>query len=465
MRKEACPRCGVPALQPGASKCPACRAWIVEPPARPLGLGALWAVAAALITAGAGIGAVAARIADAPSVPWLDAGHPAPPASAVPVSAAAPPASAALPAPGASDPTPAKPTAPPAEVLWGDPRTLRVGAPPIDVAVSEDDQTVFVLCQDGTLRALSAETGREERRLALPGRPTRIRLLGGHYLAGLGAAGAFPVVDITRWTVAKLDLGGAALDAVAAGDERAILAASADAPLVARFAPPAPGKPASSWRRDGRIFLPRPPTRLYATPFQLAILAPAARPGELGSIDLLDPRATPFGAARLVFPIALDPDAAPLPAPGGIAVVDRGGTQLLRVSPPERIEIAPIAATPRGGVIGAFRLRDRYIVIIDAVGTATVVSDPGGAAVATLALGAAPSDAALTPDGLALLVALGDGPRGRGAETVVVSGDPPALSARLATGAGSQAVSVGGAGRRAAVAAFWTRSVAVLEPR
>jgi hypothetical protein len=302
----------------------------------------------------------------------------------------------------------------------------------------------------------------------LPGRPTGIRLLGGRYLAGLGASNAFPVVDVSTWAVAKLDLGGSAIDAVATPDGGAVIAASADAQRVARFAAPAPGKPPAAWRRDGQIPLARPPVRLHAAagdPALLAILAPAARPGEPGSIDLLDPRATPFGAARVVFQIALDPDAAPLPEPGGVAVVDRGGSQRLRVTPSDPIEVAPIAATPRGGLIGAFRLLDRYLVLVDAVGTATVVSDPGGVAVATLALGAAPTDAAPTPDGAALLVALGGGPRGRGAETVVLSGDPPAITARLATGAGSQAVSVGRAGRRAAVAAFWTRTVAVIERR
>jgi hypothetical protein len=359
---------------------------------------------------------------------------------------------------------------------WGEPRTARLSASPLDVVMSDDGATAVVLGQDSVLRAVSAEAGREDRRLPLPGQPRRLQRLGARFVAALGGAGKLPLIDLTTWSIAELDVGGAPSDIVALGEGRVLIAASAGAARVVRFVAQPEPRAEGQWRRAGEIRLPRAPLRLGVTTGErelLAILEQGPSATEPGANELLDPRVEPFGVSRLGFPIALGEGAELLEGPGAtggravrddVALVDRGGAELVRVTP-SALEITPFGAAPRGGVAGAFRLLGRYVVVLDAGGAAVVVAEADGAAVATLELGAPPGGAAVTPDGGALLVALGGGAEGRGAETVVVSGDPPAITARLRTGAGSRAVSVAASGRRAAVASLLTRTLAILDRR
>ncbi len=104
---------------------------------------------------------------------------------------------------------------------------------------------------------------------------------------------------------------------------------------------------------------------------------------------------------------------------------------------------------------------------LDAGGTASLSDTKAASLEATksIALGGAVSRGALTPDGHALLAALGGGAKERGATTVVLAGDPPALVGKFATGAGSHAVSISRSGKIAVVAAYWARTVTVLPSR
>ena len=71
----------------------------------------------------------------------------------------------------------------------------------------------------------------------------------------------------------------------------------------------------------------------------------------------------------------------------------------------------------------------------------------------------------MAPDGRALVVALGGGPGERGATTAILAGDPPTVAAELPTGPGSHVVRIGKSGRFVAVAAYFGRTVAILERR
>jgi hypothetical protein len=346
--------------------------------------------------------------------------------------------------------------------------------------MSDDGATVVALGQDSFVRTVSAEAGREERRLPVAGQPKRLQRLGSRLVAVLGGAAKLLLIDVTTGSIAELDVGGPPSDIVALGEGRVLVAASADAGRVVRFVAQPEPRAEGQWRRAGEIRLPRAPLRLGVMSGDrelLAILEQGPSASEPGAIELLDPRVEPFGVSRLVFPVALGPSPTLLQGPAGeparaaarearddISLVDRGGAELLRVTP-AALEITPLGAAPRGGAAGSFRLHGRYVVVLDGAGAAIVLAEADGAIVATLALGAPPGGAAVTPDGHALLITLGGGAEARGAETLVVSGDPPAITARLRTGAGSRAVSVAATGRRAAVASTLTRSVAILDRR
>ena len=517
---NACPHCGT-AVRPGATKCRSCRRWFEDPPARPPKLRALFGVSLGLLALGAGLGVTVSRARSAPLSPLLDrllahapasASAPATPstatatatATAATSAAAASPSASAAPAPAsatAASPTAAPaatPGASPADAGWSEPRVAPLSASPLDVALSEDGATVLVLGADSVLRAVSADAAREDRRLPLPGQPRRLRMLGARYLAALDAKGVLPVVDLQTWTVARLDVGGAASDALALGEGRVLIAASAEARRVTRFVSQADAGAAPRWRASGDIHLRQPPVSLAVTSDDqelLALLEQGTSPESPGVVELLDPRVEPFGASSLVFSGVMGPSASLVAAPargsagagsaagagtgagsaagagdagdaGGasgasresVAALDRGGAQLLRITP-GGLEITPLGAAPRQNALGGYRLGDRHLVVIDRAGAALVLAAADGAAVATLALGAPPADAALTPDGRALLISLG------GEETALVSGDPPAITARLRTGSGSRAVSIAASGRRAAVAAYLGRSVAILDRR
>ena len=80
-------------------------------------------------------------------------------------------------------------------------------------------------------------------------------------------------------------------------------------------------------------------------------------------------------------------------------------------------------------------------------------------------LPASPRDGAMSRDGKALFVSLGNThwpPRGAGA--VVIAGDPPNVVAELQTGRGASRVATSPDGKRAAIASWLDKSVTIIEP-
>ena len=137
---------------------------------------------------------------------------------------------------------------------------------------------------------------------------------------------------------------------------------------------------------------------------------------------------------------------------------DRGAAGIIDMPVDGAPRLAPAGPQP----IAAFPWSGGRAVAIGAAGEATVASLERREVVGTVALGGVPSAAVATPDGKNILVALGGGPRGRGAMTAVIGGDPPRVEATLKTGEGASAVAVGASGRLGVVTASWARSLAVL---
>ncbi len=496
MSKATCPACGAAAIRAGALKCPSCRAWIGPRPAkasRPLLAGI---VGAALAAAGAAAGGAAVGLAGggpnaAPAADGAGSSeraresaaastpaHAAAAASTEPASAsaavpeapssrgasAAPPPRPPPPPPGAGGPGGGEAPPPPAGVAapgahepaaWSAARAVRIAAAPLDAVVSDDGATVYVLGEDATVRAHAAGGGPELRKIAIPGKGTSLRWLGADHLAVLGVPGAtLPVLDTAAWTIAQLDIGGAPTDVALVGNGERLIAATGPGRRVSRFA-------VAGWKPEGQVLLPRPVVGLMAGQSggreTLAVLTQGLRPGELGSIDVLEPLAAPFGGARVSWSAGVDPRPGRAAGGEGFLAVDRSSSQLLHLSS-SGLAVVNVGQQP----IGAFALAGGYAVTVDGAGTATIVSLVTHEVKGSIALGAVPTDAAATADGRALLVALGGGPREHGATTAVITGDPPTLAARIDTGPGSLAVAVGRSDRIAVVTSYWTKAITVL---
>ena len=332
---------------------------------------------------------------------------------------------------------------------------MRIDAAPLDAVVSDDGATVYVLGEDATVRAHAAGGGPELRKIAIPGKGTSLRWLGADHLAVLGVPGAtLPVLDTAAWTIAQLDIGGAPTDVALVGNGERLIAATGPGRRVSRFA-------VAGWKPEGQVLLPRPVVGLMAGQSggreTLAVLTQGLRPGELGSIDVLEPLAAPFGGARVSWSAGVDPRPGRAAGGEGFLAVDRSSSQLLHLSS-SGLAVVNVGQQP----IGAFALAGGYAVTVDGAGTATIVSLVTHEVKGSIALGAVPTDAAATADGRALLVALGGGPREHGATTAVITGDPPTLAARIDTGPGSLAVAVGRSDRIAVVTSYWTKAITVL---
>ncbi|HEY4116397.1 MAG TPA: hypothetical protein VGM56_01025, partial [Byssovorax sp.] len=146
-----------------------------------------------------------------------------------------------------------------------------------------------------------------------------------------------------------------------------------------------------------------------------------------------------------------------------LLVADRVTGQLFEIGGDKPMRSGLATKAP----MGAFRIGERWAVVLEGAGNAVVVDLRAERleATATIALGGGVSDAAVSPDGRTLLVALGGAARERGASTAVISGDPPVLAAKLETGLGSHAVSFAPSGEQAVVCATWARSLAILRPK
>jgi DNA-binding beta-propeller fold protein YncE len=335
---------------------------------------------------------------------------------------------------------------------------VRLDAPPIDLALTEDERALVVLCEDGTLRAHALEGGAERGRIKLPGKGTALRRLAGDRVAVLGIATGLPVVSLGPWLAGKpeseylekLDV-KSAVDVVTVGEAGTLVAATSQGNRLLRLSGP---------RRspDGELALPGILRGLVATRAEggdrLFVLLDGRLRGDSGAILVLDPSRLPLGGTRAAWSGATEPRA----SGGGLLFFDRAAAQLLSLGP---------AGAPRFSLAGpqpvaAFAWAGERAVVIGAGGEATVSALDRREVLQTIALGGLPTAAAMTPDGSAILVALGGGPRGRGATTAVLSGEPLRLEATLQTGEGAHAVAVGAGGRVAVVTATWSRAVAVL---
>ena len=472
MSKTKCPKCGSLSIRPGATKCPSCRAWVSSPKLAgsrvrigPLGIMLLAAGIGGfgMLAGGAAVLASQGRLgasrppaaAPSPVAPASSAALPEAPASA----SAVPPASASA-APAADAPPSTE--APAAFVVS---TTVRLDAPPVDVAFADDASMFFVLCEDGTLRAHALESGAEKARTRIAGKGTALRRLSGGRLAVLGISTNLPLVDTASWLsgaapkafLKTVDVKGA-LDVVASGDPPVLVVASSQGGRVVRFAGP-------TLAADGELAFPTPIRGFAPLPLsageRLLVLLDGRVSTEPGSVIVLDPAGRPFGGARAVWSSLLEPRASALPR--GVSseralLFDRATAQVVGFSPEGESRLAPAGPQP----IAAFPWSGDRAVVIGAAGEGTLVSFARREVLATVALGGVPSSAALAPDGGTILVALGGGPRGKGATTVALGGEPLRLISTLQTGEGSHVVSVAPSGRRAVVAASSARAVTVL---
>src|SRR5262249_50189501 len=137
------------------------------------------------------------------------------------------------------------------------------------------------------------------------------------------------VVELASWAVQKVDVGGAALDALEVGEPRALIVASSTRRLT-RFV--------SGLKPDGQVTLARPIAALVALdggdkPL-VGVLEQGKRGGPEGAIELFDPAASPFAGARNAVPVGFEPRRGAQHEKGStLLVADRATAQLLEISP------------------------------------------------------------------------------------------------------------------------------------
>ncbi|MDI1451103.1 hypothetical protein [Polyangium sp. 6x1] len=343
--------------------------------------------------------------------------------------------------------------------------TIRLDAPPVDVAVADDEAMLFVLCEDGTLRAHALDSGAEKARARLPGKGAALRRLPSGRLAVLGVSTGLPLVNTASWLsgaapaayLKKVDVKGA-LDVVASGDPPVFLVASSQGGRLVRLAGP-------ELAPDGEILFPTPIRGISPLPSaggdRLLVLLDGRVPTESGSVVVLDPATKPLGGARAAWSSLLEPRASTAPRAASserALLFDRATAKVVGFSMGAEPRLAPAGPQP----LAAFPWPGDRAVVIGAAGEGTLVSLEHREVLATVALGGVPSSAALSPEGRTILVALGGGPRGKGATTVVLGGEPLRIVSTLQTGEGSHVVSVAPRGRLAFVAATSARVVTVL---
>ncbi|WP_044250351.1 hypothetical protein [Chondromyces apiculatus] len=449
----------------------------------------LFAASCALLTvgfaAGLGIASLAGLQEGGPTVKGCPPGDLTASAAAPAVSMAASAATLSAASSGSGAPLglppPEASSSPSVAAGWGEPHTLSLASAPRDVVFTEDGARAVVLGDDGALTILAVDAPAQRQTVALQGHPRRLRLVGPHHLLALDAEGALPLVDLRTLGVTLLDAGGPVSEGVMLGQGRMLLVASAQARRIRRFIGTGDAGEASGWRAAGDLLLPRAPLRLGVLPGNpelVLVLAPGGSPADPGTLEILDPRIEPLGVSRLAFSLVLDPAALLLSSPGIPAspgagpvsgsteslVLDRGGAQLLRVTP-ATVAITPLGAAPRGGVVGAARLRGGHLVVLDAAGEALVLAEAGGASLARIPLGRAPAAAATTPEGEALFIVLAGGPDTSDAEIAILAGDPPALAARLRAGRAMGTTRVAAAAHRLAISSAAERSVTIIDRR
>ncbi len=456
-----CLSCKAP-IALGARKCRACKAWQVDAPAPSRAPEPRFPRAALIVTSA--VGAVMAVLVTSREDPVGEA----PPLTALAADSAA---AAAAPAPGSIGPeTEPEPAAPPPDPnrRWKV-REISVGdAHPLDVVFHPQGTSVFVSADDATVREYKLKTGELIHKASLPAQGDRIRLLFDRYIAVLRRedASKIPVMDTTTWDKdpVLLDVGRNPGDIIELPDGRSVVTATTEGKRVSRFDLPSGIRLANITlpHATGELFLVRAEGRPYVA--AMGALFHGGRPAGAW-IDLFDPSEVAFGATRRSISVGREPHAGMVTADGGaILFPDRvsNTATLLKVAGTTDAKQVAVGQSPEA----AFLLDDdRWGITVNSVAKSLSAIDLSKMQVeASIAVDGSPSTGEVAPDRKTLFVALGGRqwpPRGSG--VVVVAGDPPKVTATLPTGEGAAAVAVSKDGRRAAVAIYYDRSIAIIE--
>lgn len=461
-RRVPCSACGALVIE-GAKKCRACKVWL-EPkpppssrpqPAAPriaIVLGSALATVMIVLVSGR-----ESKVGDAPPLTNL-----------TPDSSAA----VAAPGPAAIGPDPAADKK--AQLALAPDRSWRVrqfrtgDVRPLDLAFNPRGSSVYVSCDDATLREYRLSDGELLHQAQMPAQGDRIRLLFGRYVAGLRHQDTWkiPVMDTTAWDKdpMQLDVGKGPGDLIELPDGRTVVTATTDSKHIARFDLPSGTRLADITlpHATGQVFLVQAEGRPYVA--ALGALIHAGR--HAGSwIDLFDPAEAPFGATRRSIPLGRELGEGDVSRDGSLLLFpDRvsNSATLLTVSSTTAAREIPVGASPIAGFIYS---ADRYGITLNAAAkTASVIDLAAMEVIDTLMLDGVPRSGALSPDRKMLFVSMGgDTYPPAGAAVTVIAGDPPRVVTSLATGRGATAISVSPDGTRAAVACWSDKSITVFE--
>ncbi|MBK8252547.1 MAG: hypothetical protein IPK82_07755 [Polyangiaceae bacterium] len=460
-RRVPCPKCAAPVIE-GAKKCRACKAWLVAPPEPVRTQSAIPRIAIVLGSAVATlmivlISGTESKVGEAPPLTNL-----------TPDSSAG----AVAPGPAAIGPDPGpekKPT------LSTDPdrtwrvRQFKIGDDrPLDIVFHPSGNSIYVSCDDATLREYKLSTGEILHQAQMPAQGDHIRLLFNRYVAVLRHqdAARIPVMDTTAWDrdPMLLDVGTSPRDIVELPDGKTVVTATTDSKLVARF-DLSTGNRLSDIRlphSTGQVFLVQAEGRPYVA--AIGALEHAGR--QAGSwIDLFDPSEQPFGATRRSIPIGRELGEGDVSSDRTMLLFpDLAGSsaRLLHVSSMTAASEVMVGAGPSTGFIfGA----DKYGITLNTTAkTATVINLAGMEVTDTLMLNGVPRSGTLSPDRKMLFVSMGgDTYPPAGASVTVIADDPPRVVTSLATGRGATQIAVSPDGTRAAVACWSDKSITIFE--
>lgn len=458
-----CRACGALVVE-GAKKCRACKTWLVAPaapPSRPAPQPAVPRVAIVLGSALATLLVV------------LLTGRQSKVGEAPPLTNLGPDSSAAPAAPGPAaigpDPAPKKPQLSPDPDRPWRVRQIKIGdVRPLDIVWNPSGASVYVSCDDATLREYKLSSGDLIHQASVPAQGDTLRLLFKRYVAVLRHedAGRIPVMDTTSWDKDPilLDVGRSPGDLVELPDGRTVVTATTDSKRIARFDLPSGARLADITlpHATGQVFLVQAEGRPYVA--ALGALTHAGR--YAGSwIDLFDPSEAPFGATRRSIPLGRELGEGDVSADGTLLFFPdkaSGKATLLRVASTTTASEITVGASPIAGFIfGA----DRYGITLNAASkTASVIDLAAMEVTDTLMLDGVPRAGALAPDRRMLFVSMGgDTYPPAGANVMVIAGDPPRVVTSLATGRGATSVAVSPDGTRAAVACWADKSLTILE--
>jgi DNA-binding beta-propeller fold protein YncE len=336
-----------------------------------------------------------------------------------------------------------------------------------------------VSADDATLREYRIKSGDLIHQASVPAQGDRIRLLFGRWIAVLRHHDAtrIPIMDTTTWDRDPflLDVGQSPGDVIEMPDGRTVVAASTEGKRVSRFDLITGTRLADITlpHATGQLFLVRAEKRPYIA--AMGALTHGGQPAGAW-VDLFDPAEGPFGATRRSIAVGREPRDGAVTADGSaLFFPDRvsNTATLLYVAGTTEAKQVTVDASPEAG----FLLDDDHfgVTINSASRTASVIAltprmlSPGTKSQAielksTLMLSGPPCSGETSPDRRTLFVSLGGTekpPKGSGVD--IIAGDPPRVVASLPTAKGACSIAVSSDGTRAAVAAYFGRSITVLE--